>query len=933
MASSFLWHTQEINSVEHELKTDLEQGLSSKEAVSRLATYGLNELPETEHIPWANIFFRQQISLMIPVLVLASILLILAQIWSGALAVIGILIASIILNGFQAVGSEKLLRSFKKLANRSMYARVLRSGHVKLVKTADLVPGEIICFEAGDRIAADGRLIEAEGLTIDESLIMRTVWVAEKGVDVLGEDTPIRQRKNIVFMGTTVASGNGRAIVTSTGAQTQVAKMSAGWAAGEEKIRWSLLEANLSEKGLWFAVACVICSAILWAVIMIAGAPPLAGAIVALSFLIAAWPMGLMEAIIMALTVGMKRLSERQIAIRKFSGAETLAEVTAICSDKTGIMTQKRMIVKKVFVDGRIMDLEGEGYDPESGGFPPDAEAESPDLPLLLTVASMCTNTEVKNTPEGWDVIGDPTEGALIVAAMKGGINKDELGLSLTKVAELPFDSERKRMTTVYKSSKDELFVFTKGSLETVLDISSNLQLHGYMDDLDLGRQRAIWAVNQSFARDEMQSMAFAYRQLEDEPEEYTVETVERNLSFVGMAGIVDPMRADAKSAVEKCLAGSVQPIMLTDDYVDTTYAVAHKLGMVKDGSEVLAGEELDILAENEYSRLAERFSAYADVSPTHKIRIIRALKEKGAVIAVIGSHTSDAAVIEEADIGIAAGQTASSAATDAADMILMDNSFATAVDAIEVMRGAYGNARKIIRYLLSGSVATAGAILLILIASIFQRELSLTSPSSFYMLILHVLWVNLVAGIIPALAMAFSPVTDGVMKEGPYLRGKILDDELRSKLPIRGILTAFLALIAFVSSFQAGQSRAVTAALTVLVVSQIAFVFQCRSTPGEGFFRKYLTNKLLLGLASLAILLQISIIYISPISQVFMTEPLLLTDWIPILVAFVICSLPLDKLLNTNVEEEELSEGGDDNEEEAVVEEDTPTDTEEEVE
>ncbi len=651
-----------------------------------------------------------------------------------------------------------------------------------------------------------------------------------------------------------------------------------------------------------------------------------------LSFLIAAWPMGLIETTIVALIVGMKRLSKRQIAIRKFSGAETLAGATAICSDKAGVMTQKRMVVKRVFVDGRIMDIEGDGYDPESGGFPPDAEEDNPDLPLLLTVASMCSNTEVKNTPEGWSVMGDPTEGALIVAAMKGGINKDELGLSLTKIAELPFDSERKRMTTVYRSSRDELFVFTKGSLDTVLDISSRLQLHGYMNDLDTGRLRAVWAVNQSFARDEMQGIAFAYRQLEDEPEEYTIQTVERDLVFVGIAGIVDPIRTDVKPAVQKCLMGAIHPIMLTEDYMDTAYAIAHDLGMVRDGSEVLAGEELDILADNEYSNLAERFSAYADVSPAHKIRIVRTLKEKGAVIVVIGSHIGDATAIEEADVGIATGQASSSIATDAADMLLMDDSFATAVDAIEVMRGAYGNARKIIRYLLSGSVATTSAILLVLIISIFQRGLSLTSPSTFHMLIFYVVWINLVAGVIPAIAMAFSPVTDGVMKEGPYLRGKIFDDGLRSKLLTRGVLTALLALTAFIFSLgsQANQGSAITAAFTVLVVSQIAFVFQCRSTPDEGFFRKYLTNKLLLGVAFLVIILQVSIIYISPISQAFRIEPLPLTGWIPILVAFVISSLPLDELFETSVVEEDQAA---EEESDEMVAEATPAGSSEELE
>ena len=530
--------------------------------------------------------------------------------------------------------------------------------------------------------------------------------------------------------------------------------------------------------------------------------------------------------------------------------------------------------------------------------------------------------------------MGDSTEGALIVAAMKGGINKDELGLSLTKITELPFDSERKRMTTVFRSSKDEIFVFTRGALETVLDISSSFQLHGYVDALDIGRQRAIWAVDHNFARDGMQSMAFAYCQLKEEPEEYTVRTVERNLVFVGMAGIVDPLRADAKPAVEKCLTGGLQPIMFTDDHVDTTFAIASSLEMARDGSEVLAGEELDILGDKEYSSLSERFVAYADVSPAHKVRIIRALKGRGAITAVIGSHISDAAVIHEADIGIAIGQVGSSVITDASDIILMDNNFATAVSAVEGMRGAYGNARKIIRYLLSGSMATAITILMALIISIFQEDISLTSSYSIHTLLFYVLWINLLAGSIPALAMVFNPVKDGVMKDGPYLRGRIIDDELRRKIPIRGALTALLALFAFVFSLgpQAALGRAVTAAFTVLVMSQIAFAFHCRRTPDEGFFRKYLTSKLLLGLALLAILLHISILYVPPINQLFKTESLLLTDWIPILIAFVICSFPLDELSDARVKEELEAEAPlAEEEHDEIVEEDTTTNSNEE--
>lgn len=907
MASSFLWHTQEIDSVAHELKTDLEQGLSSKEASSRLPTYGFNELPEADHIPVLSILLRQQISLMIPVLVVVCVILILGDMWSSAFVVMGILGVNIIFSLCQIIMSQKFLKTIKKLASRSKYAGVLRSGHVRLVKTTELVPGDIICFEKGDLIVADGRLIEANDLTIDESLIMRTVQMSEKHVDALDEGVSVRDRPNMVFMGTIAIAGKGRAIVTSTGSQTQVAKMVKTQDAEATESWWSLLGTNLSRKGLWFAIICIICLAALWAILTISGTLSLAGVMIGLCLLVAIWPMGLSEAVSMTLAIGMKRLSENNIAIQSFPGAEALANATVICSDKEGILTQKEITVKRLFVDGRIMDIEGDGYDPESGGFPPDAEEENPDLPFLLTVAAMCTNTEIKNTPAGWSIIGDPAEGALLVAALKGGINKDELGLSLTKIGEFPFDYERKRMTTVYKSSKDEIFVFTKGFLETVLDVCSNIQLHGYVDLLDIGRHRAIWAVNHSFARDGMQNIAFAYCQLEEEPDEYTIQTIERNLVFIGIAGIIDPLRADAKSAIQKCLTGSIQPIILTDDYVDTTTAIANNLGIIKDGTEVLAGEELDILGEKEYANLAGRFSAYANISPDHRIRIVRTLKDQSEIIAIVSNHTSDSDIITEADIGIAAGQSGYSVATEAADIILMDNSFATAVKAIETMRAAYGNTRKLTRYLLSGSVATVGAILIALIINIFQKGFLPSSLSSLYMLFIYVLWINIVGGSIPAFAIIFNPVTDGSIKDGPYSRKKILDDGLIGKILIRGLLMAFLAMIAFAFSLgsRGDQSRAMTAALSMLVVSQIAFAFQCRYTPDEGFFRKYFTNKLLLIMAFLAVLIHASIIYIPTLSQIFGTTSLSLIDWAPIAAAFIICSLPLDELFSTRVEED----------------------------
>jgi len=913
MSSPFLWHTQEVDSVAYELKTDLEQGLSNKEAASRLAAYGPNEISEPEHFPWAKIFTRQNISLMIPILALASVILFRTGQSNTAVLVIGISIVSIILSSLQEIRSEKLLQYFRKLASRSIRARVLRSGHIDLVRATDLAPGDVICFEAGDQIPADGRLIEAKNLGVDESVFLGTTEPTEKDVDVVNEDTmplhPIQQRKNMVFMGTSVVSGSGRAIVIATGIQTHLARMSWSETEDSEIDQSFTLEARLVGKGLWVAAGCITFSVlILLAATFLIDMSPLDGAMVSMSFLIAVWPMGMIDAVVMALTMGMKRLTENQIVIRQSSGAEALASVTTLCSEKTGIMTQNQMTVKKVFVDGHIMSVEGDGYDPESGGFPPDADQDNPDLPLLFTAASMCTDTKVKNTAEGWSVIGDATEGALIVAAMKGGVSKDELGLTLEKMAELPFDPGRKRMSVVFRAPNDEMFIFTRGSLETVMDICSNIQLYGYVEELDIGKQHAIWAVDQSFARERMLSLAFAYRKLEEEPESYTVETVERDLVFVGIMGIADPLRADVKASVSKCFGGGVETIMLTDDHTSTAFAFAQALDIARDVSETLNGEDLDIMGEKEYSSSAEKFSVYADVSSDQKLRIVRTLRDKGEVVAVIGKHAGDAAVVEEADVGIAAGQNGSSATINAADVVIMDNSFATAVNAIETMRGAYGNARKIARYFLSGSAATAFTILIALIISIFWRNSPFPSLS-----FLHVLWINLLGASISAVAIIFNPVTDSAMKEVSHPRGSVFDGRARSEIIIRALVATALALIAFAFSlgyqrslWGINQNRAMTAALSALIMSQLAFAFQGRRTPDESFFSRFLKNKLLLVLTLLVILLHLSVIYIPHISQIFKMKPLSPVDWIPVLAAFVICSLPLDELFRIRTQKEE---------------------------
>jgi len=925
MSSSFLWHTQEVDSVAHELKTDLEHGLSNKDAESRLVTYGFNEVPRTEKIPWSRFLMRLHISLMIPVMILAIVLMIVFEgrigdiyenplnKFAGVLVVTGILVINIAFSIFQELKSERMFRSVRKKIRTLLYAKVIRNGHIHRVKTVNLVPGDIICFEEGDQIGADGRLIECSNLSIDESVFGEVSEVVEKSLGVLNGDAQPESehlKKNMVYMGSTVLAGNGKAIVTNTGIQTQIAlKPKSSFV--EEKInKRSLLETKLSNRGIWFACAAVVASAILWMILMLLQKPMLPSAMIGISFLIALWPAGLIESFTIAIIAGMKRLSDRGIIIRKPAEAEALAATTVICSDKTGIMTQNCMTVERIFVDGHIINVDANVYDPETERFLPVLEEKNPDLPLLLTIASMCNNTRVKNTPEGWVVLGDATEGAQIVAAMKGGIRKDELDLTLTKVEELPFDPKRRRKSSVYTAPNEEMYVFTQGSLETILDICSSIQLHGYMDSLDASRQDAIWKVKRNFAQSSMQSIAFAYRKLNQEMEEYVVDSVERDMVFVGMMGIVDPVQPDLKDAVDKCLSGDIAPIIITEDYVDTALAFAQQLEIVQNPSEALAGEELDILGEKEYFSLANKFSVYADISPEHKIRIIKTLQDRGAVVSFIGLKTSDIYAMKVADTGIAAGQSGSSVNIKASDIVLDKDSFASAIDSIAGIRGAYGNARKIIRYLLSGSITMALTILISMIVSIFWNGFPFPSLS-----LLHILWINLFAGCVCAITIAFNPLTPDSIKDGVYARGNIFDGDLLSKLPIRSILTVILVFISFFfslgpeSSWGANHLRAGTAIFTALMMTQLGFAFQCRRMPDEGFFRKYFSNKLLLGAAFLILALHLTIIYYEPASQIFGTGKLALTDWIPIIIAFVVCSLPLDELFGVRLIEEESQE------------------------
>ena len=520
MASPFLWHTQQASSVAHELNTDLDHGITNREATSRLPSYGFNRFPRTEHISWSAVLQRLQVSLMIPVLLVVSTVLILTKqsqknsgdFFNEAALVLGILVVSFIIGFVQEARSRGMQRSARMYAHLPAYSRAMRNGNIRVVRTVELVPGDIICFDKGDRIPADGRLFKANRLFVDESRFEINTKPVEKSTEPVEDNTPFHRRSNMVFMGTTVHSGSGRAVVTATGGRTQMSRLLQRQSVRDQEYRSFHLEALLSRKGVWLAFGCMALSFVLWILLFVAGKPLAESMIYAASFLMAAWPMGLIETATSAFAIGIRRLDKKGYVVRNTVEASSLAHCTTICSEKSGVMTQNRMAMRKVFVDGRIINIRDSRNRDDPGGFPANAAAQNIDLRLLLSAAAMCNDVEVRDTPEGREIACGTIDGALVVGAMKGGISKEELELSLAKLGELPFDHKRKRMSVIFDAVGDEIYIFTRGTLESILDVCTSIQLHGHIEQLDTQKRRAIVAVNRNFAGSGMRNITFAYR-------------------------------------------------------------------------------------------------------------------------------------------------------------------------------------------------------------------------------------------------------------------------------------------------------------------------------------------------------------------------------------------------------------------------------------
>lgn len=869
-----LWHHLTVDETLKEVDANLE-GLSATEAAERLTRYGPNTLRETKGIsPW-EIFLGQFKNFLIILLLVATVISLLLGETLDAIVIFAIVIASAVLGFYQEYRAEKALEALKAMSSPT--ATVVRNGEEMEIPSADVVPGDIMLLAAGDRMPADGRLIEAINTRLDEaSLTGESTAVSKDARAVLPEDTPIGDRKNMVFAATVMTYGRGQAVVTATGMDTEFGRIAKMLQEVEEEP--SPLAVKMDYIGKRLGVACLIISAVVMGLGVLRGNPILEMFIWAVSLAIAAVPEALAAVVTGALAIGVQRAARRNAIVRRLPAVETLGCTTVICSDKTGTLTKNEMTIRQLYAGGRVIEVGGVGFEP-LGNFTADSQpvdaASDPTLKRMLLAGMLCNDAWLVQANGSWRIKGDPTEGALVVAAAKAKLNAGELRQGWPRIGEIPFESERKRMSTVHQPPDGEPVAFVKGAPELILERCTHWERNGQREALTDGMRQQILDANDRMAKSALRVLGMAYRPVTDPSPTYTPETVEARLTFLGLAGMIDPPREEVKKAIQECKAAGVSSVMVTGDHKLTAAAIARELGLLDGGGtrerRVLEGRELDNMSEEQLAAIVEDVAVYARVSPEHKMKIVGAWKSRKHVVAMTGDGVNDAPALKRADIGVAMGITGTGVTKEASDMVLMDDNFATIVAAVEEGRIIYDNIKKYLTFLLSCNVAE---ILVLGLAGLIGWPLPL--------LAMQILWVNLTTDGLPALALGVEPAELDLMKRRPRDPGEAVFSG-----PVLWALTGMSLLIfvglmpIFYYHWQAeGVPKAQTMALATMITYELFYAFNCRSLrftlPQLGFF----TNKWLPLAVLSSALLMVAVIYIPSWGNAFHTVPLSLGNW-----------------------------------------------------
>lgn len=869
---TLLPHAANPESVLHEFATGQQSGLSGQQVVAAREKYGWNELAAARHRPAWRKFLDQFSDLVVQILLVAAIIAGTMGEWTDTCAIIAIVLLNALLGFFQEEKAEKALAALQSMAAPS--ARVIRDGQLASVPGRDLVPGDIVEIEAGDSVPADLRLLTVSSLRIQEaSLTGESEPVEKEAKATLPAETVVADRRNMAYMSTITANGQGRGVVVATGMQTEIGHIANLLQSYERE--QTPLQKHLARIGRVLVIICLILVALIFLLGLLRGHRLLDALLSSVSLAVAAVPEGLPAVVTTALALGLQRMVKRNALIRKLPSVETLGCVSVICSDKTGTLTRNEMTVREVSAGGSHFRVTGAGYSPQ-GEFFPNAEQSQPvnvneekDLQLVLRIGAYCSRAEVQQgeSPGNWKVIGDPTEGALVVLAMKGGVATQDHKPHV--VQELPFDSERKAMSVLVRDKSSSHVQYTKGAPEELLTKCSSERRNDQVVDLTDERRQEIVKANVEMAERALRVLGLAYRDVDGSHPEID----EDNLTFAGLIGMIDPPREEAKQAVIKCREAGIRPVMITGDHPATARAIAHELGIASNSDRVVTGQELAAMSDGDLATNVTQISVYARVAPDHKLRVIRAWKSHGQIVAMTGDGVNDAPAVKAADIGIAMGITGTDVTREASSMILMDDNFASIINAVEEGRAIYDNIQKFLLYLLS---CNAGELMLMLVASILGWPIPL--------LPVHLLWINLVTDGLPALALAMEPPERGIMSRKPRPADEsILNWNLGALCLFQGLLLAVVALITFGIYYGDNPeqlSRARTMTFCVVVFDQLFRSFAARSRIWTFWQLGPFTNPYLFAAVTASALLQIGIMLFPITASVFQAVPHIWTEW-----------------------------------------------------
>lgn len=867
------WWSLAENDIAHNLNTDSSHGLSSQEAEKRLKEFGLNQLLEQPKTSTLHLFLSQFSNIIIWVLIAAALIAGILKEWIDALAIGVIVILNALLGFYQELRAERSLAALRKMITPT--SKVIRDGQLRSLPSKEIVPGDLVLIEAGDHIPADGRFIRAFGLSTQEAALTgesMPIHKSDKPIDI--ENLSLCDRKNMGFLGTVTLTGKAYLLITETGNRTELGKIAYLLMLGEE--RQTPLQLRLQELGARLAYISLGIISIVFALGFTKDKPLVENLLIAISLAVAAIPEGLPAIVTIALAFGVHKVAKRNALIRRLHSVETLGCTTVICTDKTGTLTQNEMTVKSIWVDDTFLDITGIGYSPQGNFEINHVKVDPkniPDLLIALKIGILCNNAVLHqdhNLQRGWNIVGDPTEGALLTVAGKANLFKQTLDKENPIISEIPFESERKKMSMLRQTVEGPK-LYIKGAADAILDCSTSILLNGNIETLTQEHKNKILNANKYLAGQALRVLALGYRPL---PQVAKIDhSIENNIIFVGLIAMMDLPRSEAIKAIKNCENAGITTVMITGDHMDTAVAVAKELNMLKNDSLVLTGTELDQMDDDNFIKCIKNVAIYARASAAHKLRVVRTWKSLGDVVAMTGDGVNDAPALKEADIGIAMGITGTDVTKEASDMIITDDNFASIVNAVEEGRGIYDNITKFVSYLILSNIAE----IIVVFFGMLVGFTDIAGKPFIPLTAIQILWINLASDGLPAIALGLDPIDPKIMSRPPRRATDQLIP-LRRLFPLLliSIVIALGTLSACYYGMRQNAELAQTMTFTTLVVLELAAVQIIRSPYNLGV----LSNPFIAMAVAASFVMQLFIVYNPILQKIFNTIPLSINEW-----------------------------------------------------